>query len=81
MGHIISKYGIKIDHDRVKVILQVEILRNKKESLSFIGKVNFMRIFIPSFAEILRNVTNMLRKDSDIKWTLEAMKYFNDIKK
>ena len=23
----------------------------------------------------------MLRKDSDIKWTIEAKKYFNDIKK
>ena len=40
-----------------------------------------MRRFIPSFAEILRSVTNMLRKDSDIKWTIEAKNYFNDIKK
>ena len=81
LGDIISKDGIKIDPDRVKAILKVEIPRTKKNIQSFIRRVNFQRIFIPSFVEILKNVTNMLRKDSDIKWTLEAMKYFNDIKK
>ena len=67
LGHIISKYGIKIYPDRVKVIQKVEILRNKKEIQSFIGKVNFLRRSIPSFAKFLRNVTNMLRKENDIK--------------
>ena len=38
-------------------------------------------MFIPSFAEILRNVTNMLKNDSEIKWTIEARQSFNDIKK
>ena len=40
-----------------------------------------MRRFIPSFAEILRNVTKMLRKGNDIKCTLESKKSFYDIKK
>ena len=81
LGHIISKDGIKIDPYRVKFILKVEVPRNNGEIQSFIGQVNFLRRFIPSFAEILRNVTNMLRRDCEIKWTIEANKYFNDIKK
>ena len=52
IGHIISKYGIKIDPERVNAILKVEEPRSKKEVQSFIGQVNFLRIFIPSFAEI-----------------------------
>ena len=72
MGHIISKDGIRIDPYIVKDILKVEVLRNKREIQSFIGQVNFLRRFIPSFAEILRNVTNMLRKDYEIKYTIEA---------
>ena len=40
-----------------------------------------MRRFIPSFVEILMNITNMLKKDHEIKWTVEAMKYFKNIKK
>ena len=81
LGHIISKDGIGIDPYILKYILKVEVLRNKRDIQSFIGQVNCLRRFIPSFAKFLRNVTNMLRKDSEIKWTIEAKKYFNDTKK
>ena len=81
LGHIISKDGIKIDPDSIKSILKVGIPRNKKEIQCFIRQVNFLRRFIPSFVEILRSVTNMMRKYCDIKWTIEAKKYFTDIKK
>ena len=52
----------------------------KKELQSFIGQVNFLRRFIPSFAEILRNITNILKKENVIKWSVDARKYFRDIK-
>ena len=81
LGHIISKDGINIDPYRVKAILKVYLPINKKEIQSFIGQVNFLRRFIPRFAEIMRSVTNMLRKYCDIKWTIEAKNYFIDIKK
>ena len=71
LGHIISKDGIRIDPIKVKEILKVELPRSKKEFQSLIRQVNFLRRFIPSFAEILRSVTNMLRNDTDIKWTIE----------
>ena len=67
LGHIISKEGIRIDPDRVSEILKVEEPRSKKEVQSFIGQVNFLKRFIPSFAEILMNITNMLKKDHEIK--------------
>ena len=62
LGHIISKDGIKIDPDRFSAILKVGEPRSKKEIQS--GQVNFLRRFIPSFAKILMNITNMLRKGS-----------------
>lgn len=36
--------------------------------------------FIPNFAEILRVINNMLKKKSEVKWTLVAKKYFEGIK-
>ena len=42
--------------------------------------MNFLRICIPNFAEILMNITNMLRKGHEIKWIVEAKKYFKEIK-
>jgi hypothetical protein len=47
---------------------------------SFLGKVNFLRRFIPNLAEIIKNITCMLRKGSEVKWNPEAKKYFEDIK-
>jgi hypothetical protein len=80
LGHIISKEGIKIDPNRVEGILKIGTPRSKKEVQSFLGKVNFLRRFIPNLAEIIKHITNMLRKGSEIKWTPEARKYFEDIK-
>ena len=36
---------------------------------------------MPSFAEILMNITNMLKKGHEIKWSAEARKSFWEIKK
>ena len=44
------------------------------------GQVNFLRRFIPSFAEILMNITNMLKKGHEIKWIADAKKSFKEIK-
>ena len=67
LGHIVSAKGIKIDLERVKAILKITIPRNKKEIQSFIGKINFLRWFIPNFAEIIKHITEMLRKDREVK--------------
>ena len=37
LGHLISKYGIKIDPERVSAILKVGEPRRKKEIQSFLG--------------------------------------------
>ena len=59
LGNIISKNGIRIDPRRVEAIEKIDIPRSRKEVQSFIGKVNFLRRFIPNCAEIMKNVTNM----------------------
>ena len=74
-------YGIRIDPSRVEAIENIYIPRIKKEVESFIGKVNFLRMFITNCAEIMKSITDMLRKDNEIRWTMEARKSFTDIKR
>ena len=81
LGHIISKDGIRIDPDRIQAILQVPHPRNIKELQAFLGKINFLRRFIPNLAELIRLLNNMLKKDSKVKWTMEAKQAFEDIKR
>ena len=72
LGHIISKDGIRIDSARIEAILQIPHPRNVKELQNFLGKINFLRRFIPNLAELTRLLNNMLKKDSKVKWIVEA---------
>jgi hypothetical protein len=81
LGHIISRDGIRIDPKRIEAIDTINIPRNVKEIQSFLGKIIFLRRFIPNFAEIVKLITGMLKKDSEVKWTTEAKASFTHIKK
>jgi hypothetical protein len=81
LGHIVSRDGIKIDPKRVEAIDTINIPRNVKEIQSFLGKINFLRRFIPNFAEIVKLITDMLKKNNEFKWTAEAKASFAHIKK
>jgi hypothetical protein len=76
LGHIVSKDGIRIDPKRIEAIQTIRIPRNVKEIQSFLGTINFLRRFIPNFAEIVKLITGMLKKDSRINWTTEAKASF-----
>jgi hypothetical protein len=64
LGHIVTIEGVKIDPARVESIQNISIPRSKKDIQSFLGKINFIRIFIPNLAELIKHITGMLRKDS-----------------
>lgn len=80
LGHIISKYGIHIDPTIIEAIQQLDYPRNKKEIQSFNGKINLLRSCIPNLVEHLREITNMLKSDSEVNWSEDARKSFNQVK-
>jgi hypothetical protein len=56
LGHIVSKEGVKIDLKRVEVIKQIAQPRNKKEVQYFLGKIVFLRRFVPNFVEMVKHI-------------------------
>jgi hypothetical protein len=72
LGHIVSVEGVKIDPSRVEAIQSLSIPRSKKEVQSFLGKINFLRRFMPNFAKEVKLITAMLRKGNEVKWTSES---------
>jgi hypothetical protein len=64
LGHFILERGIKIEPKRVAAIQQISLPRNKKETQSFLGKVNFLRRFITNFVEVVKYINSMLKKDN-----------------
>jgi hypothetical protein len=81
LGHIVSTEGVKIDSSRVEAIQTLSLPRSKKEVQSFLGKINFLRRFVSNFAELVKHITCMLRKENEVKWTAESRESFNQIKK
>lgn len=79
--HIVSKEGVNIDPERVKSINTIGLSRNKKEVQSFLGKLIFLRRFIPNFVDIMKSITDMLKKDTKIKCTFESRDSFEYINK
>ena len=58
LGHIISKDGITVDPSRVEAIKKIPIPKYKKSLQSFLGHINFVRIFIQTFSILLSPLKN-----------------------
>lgn len=71
---------MKIDLARVQAIQRLSIPRSKRDIQSFLGKINFIRRFIPKFVELVKHITSMLKKGLEIKWAEGARSSFEAIK-
>eukprot|EP00253_Pinus_taeda_P034541 PITA_34541 len=80
LDHIISKEGIKIDPERIEAIQKIPLPHNLKSLQSFLGKINFIKIFIPNYAEIAKPIQSLLKKDAKFVWQEEGKRAFQEIK-
>jgi hypothetical protein len=80
LGHVASPRGVSIDPERVQSIKDVCPPVNKKTLQSFLGKINFIRRFVPNFAERIKPLSALLKKDVAFRWGNEADRSFEDIK-
>lgn len=71
---------MNFDLVRVQEIQTFSIPSSKGDIQSFLGKINFVRMFIPNFSELVKHITSMLKKGSEIKWTDVARSSFEAIK-
>src|SRR5713226_4145338 len=80
MVHIVSKKGISIDPEIIKAIEQIPLPHNKKGMQSFMGTINFVRIFVPDFAQIVKPLQQMVKQNALFKWTEIEKSAFSKIK-
>ena len=62
LGHVISEHGISIDDDRIKAISELPDPKNTKELRSLLGAFNFVRRFVPEFAEVTAPLVELTKK-------------------
>ena len=72
LGHIISKYGVKVDPERIEAIKKIYFPKNVKSLQFFNGHINFIRRFIPNLVELMKPIQKLLKKDAKFDWTNEG---------
>ena len=80
LGYTISEKGTSPSLEKVQDIKTMLAPTNKAELLSFIGFANFLRRFVPHFAEIMAPLYALLKKDVRWKWTDVEEKAFDIMK-
>ena len=65
IGFVISPYAIMIDPDRIESINNIVLPHNKRAMQSFLGKINFLCRFISDFAETVKSLQDMIKKDEN----------------
>ena len=48
---------------------------------SFLGKINFVRRFVPNFAQVVKTLQFLVKKDVPFKWSDEQKNAFTEIQK
>jgi hypothetical protein len=66
---------------RWKGILEYPPPLNVKQVRSVVGMANYHRKFIPNFSELVRPFTELTKKNQEFVWSLECVKFFEDLKK
>ena len=67
--------------DKCEAFRNLDSPKTLKQTRAFCGMVNFLSSFLPDLRRLLIPIYDLQKKSKKFKWTDEAEKAFNDIKK
>lgn len=68
LGHVIFGKGIKVDLDKVQVVLDWNPPKNVNEVHSFLGLVRYYKRFVKGFTMLATPLTRLLEKKEKFGW-------------
>ena len=80
LGFVFLKEGIRIEPLKVQAILYLPVPSNLLQIQKLQGKANFLRRFIPNYAEMAKGFTRLLKKGVPFHWDQVAQAYFDVFK-
>jgi hypothetical protein len=77
LGFEVSKDGLKITDDKVKIIIALKQPHDRKSLQKVLGIWNFFRYFCPSFSRLAHHMRQLLKKDIKFEWTTDCQAEFS----
>ena len=68
LGYMVSERGIEANPDKIKAILDMPASRTKKEIRGFLGRLQYINIFIAKLTDICEPISRLLRKSQPDVW-------------
>ena len=80
LGHIVSERDIEVDPEKIKAILGMLAPRNEKEIKGFLGRLQYISLFIARLTDIYEPIFHLLRKNQPTVWNNDCQCAFEKIK-
>ena len=80
LGHMVSEWGIEVDPNKIKVVLDMPVSRIEKEIRGFLGRLQYISHFIARLTDICEPIFHLLRKNQPTVWNDDCQLAFEKIR-
>lgn len=80
LGHIVSAAGILPDKRKIEAVMKFPIPKTQRQIKSWLGLCSYYRKFVENFAQIVKPINRLLKKDIKYEWNEECQKAFDLMK-
>ncbi|KAL6185431.1 hypothetical protein ACLB2K_041565 [Fragaria x ananassa] len=79
LGFVVHNRGIDVDPDKARAIASTASPSNQKQLKSFLGRLSYIRHFIPGLSAVIRTFTPLLKKGTKFSWTGECKRAYEKV--
>ena len=76
LGFLVHHNGISVDPTKVTAIATMKRLTTVRELKSFLGRVSYIRRFVPGLASVTTGLSKLLKKGTEFTWGTEQQEAF-----
>ena len=79
LGFQLTASGIQLADKHIKALLTFPTPQSRSQLKTYLGLVSYFRMHIPHRGKLIEPFSNLLKKDSEFKWTEDHQTNFNQI--
>jgi hypothetical protein len=65
----VGRHGVRVDDEKVKAVCDWPVPTSVKDMRKFLGLANYLHKYSQNYAEIVRPLSDLLKKDAEWAWT------------